>query len=43
MYNKDYHILGSILGSPYFGKQPYSGCRETIQELGSSVKGLDRV
>ena len=23
-YNKDYSILGSILGSPYFGKLPYS-------------------
>ena len=22
-YNKDYSILGSILGSPYFGKLPY--------------------
>ena len=24
-YNKDYSILGSILGSPYFGKLP-KGC-----------------
>ena len=24
-HNKDYSILGSILGSPYFGKLPY-GC-----------------
>ena len=24
-YNKDYSILGSILGSPYFGKLPYRG------------------
>ena len=23
-YNKDYSILGSILGSPYFGKLPLS-------------------
>ena len=23
-YNKDYSILGSIMGSPYFGKLPYS-------------------
>ena len=23
-YNKDYSILGSILGSPYFGKLPYT-------------------
>ena len=22
-YNKDYSILGSILGSPYFGKLPH--------------------
>ena len=24
-YNKDYSILGSILGSPHFGKLPYRG------------------
>ena len=24
-YIKDYSILGSILGSPYFGKPPYRG------------------
>ena len=24
-YDKDYSILGSILGSPYFGKLPYRG------------------
>ena len=24
-YKKDYSILGSILGSPYVGKLPYSG------------------
>ena len=24
-YQKDYSILGSILGSPYFGKLPYRG------------------
>ena len=24
-YNKDYSILGSILGSPYFGKLPNVG------------------
>ena len=23
-YNKDYSILGSILGSPYFGELPYA-------------------
>ena len=22
-YNKDYSILGSIMGSPHFGKLPY--------------------
>ena len=25
-YNKDYSILGSILGYPNFGKLPYRGC-----------------
>ena len=24
-YNKDYNILGSILGSPYFGKLAFMG------------------
>ena len=24
-YNEEYSILGSILGSPYFGKLPYRG------------------
>ena len=24
-YHKDYSVLGSILGSPYFGKLPYLG------------------
>ena len=23
LHNKDYNILGSILGSPYFGKLPF--------------------
>ena len=23
-YSNDYYILGSILGSPYFGKRPYT-------------------
>ena len=27
-YNKDYSILGSILGSPYFRKLPYSGSQK---------------
>ena len=26
--NKDYSILGSILGSPYFGKLPYLACKQ---------------
>ena len=26
-HNKDYSILGSILGSPYIGKLPYSESR----------------
>ena len=25
-HNKDYNILGSTLGSPYFGKLPYGVC-----------------
>ena len=29
-YNKDYSILGSILGSPYFGKLAYLGCKGTV-------------
>ena len=24
LYNKDYSILGSLFGSPYFGKLPYN-------------------
>ena len=27
LHNKDYNILGSILGSPYLGKLPYC-CRQ---------------
>ena len=27
LYNKDYGILGSILGSPYLGALPYGNCR----------------
>ena len=28
--NKDYNILGSILGSPYFGKLPFGTCPKTL-------------
>ena len=34
--NKDYNILGSILGSPYFGKLPY---RDYIIGV---IQGLDK-
>ena len=30
--NKDYSILGSILGSPYLGKLPYGGVRRVAPE-----------
>ena len=33
-HNKDCSILGSILGSPYFGKLPYS---EAVGETGASA------
>ena len=29
--NKDYSILGSTLGSPYFGKLPFSWCETSIR------------
>ena len=29
-YNRDYSILGSILGSPYFGKLPLADLRERL-------------
>ena len=29
-HNKDYSILGSILGSPYFGKLPFRYCQGSI-------------
>ena len=32
-YNKDYSILGSILGSPYLGKLPYRSKRK-LSEVG---------
>ena len=37
--NKDYSILGSILGSPYFGKLPNTsgiGSPGQIQDLGTA-------
>ena len=50
---KDYNILGSILGSPYFGKLPYSlyGDARTVSRkgrlevncCGKEVLGLDRI
>ena len=33
-YNKDYSILGSILGSPYFGKLPCSCGRSLVSSSG---------
>ena len=32
-HNKDYSILGSILGSPYFGKLPYLCIRREMRML----------
>ena len=32
-YNKDYTILGSILGSPYFGKLPYANMSQSLNSL----------
>ena len=29
-HNKDYSIFGSILGSPYFGKLPYTQKRNSF-------------
>ena len=37
-HNKDYNILGSILGSPYLGKLPYSPCIIPIPYMAA---GLD--
>ena len=33
VHNKDYSILGSILGSPYFGKLPYVIGHQMIHEV----------
>ena len=35
-HNKDYSILGSIAGSPYFGKPPY--CMSSAQQLEKTKK-----
>ena len=40
--NKDYSILGSILGSPHFGKLPYSACRDCQAGLGVHVRAQGR-
>ena len=45
-YNKDYSILGSLLGSPNFGKLPYRftwgyiGLHRLIRVLGWRVRGF---
>ena len=31
-YSKDYSILGSILGSHYFGKLPIKGAKAAVQD-----------
>ena len=48
-HNKDYSILGSILGSPYFGKLPYRTCYKILlirfsgsyKSIGLSLTGRD--
>ena len=42
--NKDYNILGSILGSPYFGKLPNGGSPALVGTPGfpGPFKTLDR-
>ena len=37
-HNKDYSILGSILGSPYFGKLPYT-LNPNKYSFGGSLEG----
>ena len=39
-HNKDYNILGSILGFPYFGKLPYTCAKYTLKP-GSDELGPD--
>ena len=42
-YNKDYSILGSILGSPYFGKLPSKyDYRRLFQAGGSRLTRSDQ-
>ena len=44
-YNKDCSILGSILGSPYFGKLPYSRgfyvCLREVSATGTVLCQVD--
>ena len=39
-HNKDYSILGSILGSPYFGKLPVIGMQQRKRPLQLSAELL---
>ena len=36
-HNKDYSILGSILGSPYFGKPPYKNFKADVQSISNTI------
>ena len=40
-HNKDYSILGSIVGCPYFGKLPYRGLyrRTTLGDFAGDTLG----
>ena len=41
---KNYSILGSTLGSPYFGKLPFLiGCREVENRTGSMENDMDAI
>ena len=42
-YNKDYNILGSMLGFPYFGKVPFSGLRKCVKRVIQGYIGCYRV
>ena len=39
-HNKDYSILGSILGLPYFGKLPYIEVRKVTMKIIGVLQGL---
>ena len=39
-HNKDYSILGSILGSPYFGKLPFGNPMGVYGAVYYRVEGL---